>query len=157
MTKRMTATERDTYLHLNVAYQIMSNALRDLNDESLKRVKFLKRDLRMMEKTLERICTDVIGTIPDEQKRGYCNMLRDSSYRVGVKCRATANMHMQDEYGVYMTFDQINVFLDAIKEKCHYCGLDNAGIARCELRKALDELPNDTPECESGCKYYTVI
>ena len=157
MVKRMTATERDTYMHLNIAYQIMSNALRDLNEDGMKRVKYLKRDLRLMEKTLERICTEVIGTLPDEQKRGYCNMLRDSSFKVGVRCKAVSGKPMQDEYGIYMSFTQINTFLEAIQEKCHYCGLDAAGIAQCKLRKALDELPNDTPDTGNGCPYYTVI
>ena len=157
--KRLTATERDAMMSLGVADQIVTNAIRDLREDRYRIVPHLKRDLRMIEKVLERILERFMASIPDAQKRTYVNSLRDGSYTVGVRCRAHNNeLERRDSYGLYLTFGQINALLEAAKEKCHYCGLDAEGVARCKLRKTLDEIPNDAPDSDGrDCPYYRVI
>lgn len=157
--KRMSATERDALMSIGVASQIITNALRDLREERYKLVPNMKRDLRMIEKVIERVVLRFMDSIPMAQRRTYVNSLRDGSYTVGVKCRAHNNeAQRQDEYGLYLTFAQINELLHAAREKCKFCDLDTEGIRRCPLRKTLDEIPNDAPDGDGNdCPYYSIM
>ncbi len=158
--KRLTAAERDAMMNLSVADQIVSNAIRDLGDERVRMVRYMKRDLKCVEKKLEKMLEAVLGTIPPEQQRTYCRSLMDASYTTGVKCRATSGneQRRKDEYGLYLTFSEIEGLLDAAKEKCHFCGLDKEGIRRCPLRKTLDAIPNDAPDSDgTDCPYYRIM
>lgn len=157
--KRMTATERDVLMHLSVADQILTNAVREMPPARMAMVRYMKRDLRMIEVRLEKILRQIVDTLPPEQIRTYARALQDSSYTVGVKCGARNNIGARkDEYGLYLTFAQLETLFDACKDKCHYCGLDTEGIRRCALRKVLDEIPNDAPDSDgTDCPYYRII
>lgn len=157
--KRMTATERETLGALSVASQIMSNAVRDLNGERCKLVKNMRRDLRLCEVTLDRLLQRIVYSIPPEQQRSYAHTLMDTSYTVGAKCRArNGSRASDDEYGMYLTFHQINELLTAAREKCMMCDMTKETIARCTLRKAFDEIPTDAPASDgTDCPYYRII
>ena len=158
--KRMTATERDVIMGLTVADQIITNARTQLRDDRYKMIAGMKRDLAMMEKKLDRILEEFLKTIPTEQILTYRRTLFDSSYTLGVTCRATSNNEQKrkDEYGMYLTFAQIEGLLDGAREKCKFCLLEGEDLKRCPLRKTLDQIPNDAPESDgTDCPYYRVM
>lgn len=157
--KRMTSSERDVLMHLSVANQILTNAVRDMPPARMRMVRFMKRDLRMIEVRLDKILSQIMDTLPTEQIRQYARALQDSSYTVGVKCGARNNIGTRkDEFGMYLTYAQLETLFDACKEKCMMCGLDTEGIRRCALRKVLDEIPNDAPDSDgTDCPYYRII
>ena len=99
---------------------------------------------------------------------GYAQMLRAESdrlglpiisYTVGAKCRArNGSRASDDEYGMYLTFHQINELLTAAREKCMMCDMTKETIARCTLRKTFDEIPTDAPASDgTDCPYYRII
>lgn len=158
--QRMTATERDVLMNLSVADQIVTNAIRDMPPKRLRMIPTMKRDLRMIEVKLDRLLRAVMDTMPTEQIRTYSNALRDCSYTVGVKCAARGkdDARRKNEYGLYLTFSELETLFDACKDKCHMCGLDTEGIRRCRLRKALDAIPNDAPDSDgTDCPYCRII
>ncbi len=155
--KRMSGAEREILGTLGVADQIVTNAVRDLREERYKLVPNLKRDLRLCQTALDRLLLAFVESVPKEQRLAYVRTLRDTSYTTGVRCRARyGNARLDDEYGMYLTFSQINGLMNAAREKCMLCGLDTEGQRRCPLRKVLDEIPNDAPDSD-GCPYYGVI
>lgn len=157
--KRMTATEREALGTLSVADQIVTNAIKMFRDDRYRIVPGMKRDLRLVESTMERLLKRFLDTIPTEQVKSYVHTLQDTSYTTGVRCRARyGNRNLDDEYGMYLTFEQINGLVEACKEKCHYCGYNTEGIRRCKLRKIFDQIPNDAPDDDGyGCPYYRVV
>ena len=158
--KRMTAAERDVMMNLSVADQIVTNAIRDMPPARMRMIRWMKRDLRMIEVKLSKILCAVMDTMPAEQIRTYSNTLRDCSFTTGVKCyaRNSNEGRRKDEYGMYLSFNELEALFKGCRDRCMMCGLDTEGIRRCELRKALDAIPNDAPDSDgTDCPYYRII
>lgn len=157
--KRLTAGERYQLMALGVANQILANAC----GEAEQRVRMVPggwRDLRMIRTVLDRLLDRIMDTMPKEQVRAYAHSLHDASYTVGVRCRAVDNETLrQQEHAIYLSLYALNALGDAAREKCMMCGLDQHGQAKCPLRKAFDEMPNNAPDRSGGggCPYYSVI
>ena len=84
-------------------------------------------------------------------------MLETASYYVGARRPAQGDKN-ESEYGYWLSVKTIRVLLDGLHEKCMMCNLDKAERRACPLRKAIDSIPNDTPDREDGdCHYYTII
>ena len=156
--KRLTAPERYYMMSLGVANQIISNACKDA-EQRVRMVPNGWRDLKMLRAVLDKLLNKIMDTMPAEQVRAYAHSLHDASFTVGVKCRAVDNETLrQQEHAMYLSLYALNALGDAAREHCMMCNLDPHGQAKCPLRKAFDELPNNAPDLESGgCPYYTVI
>lgn len=84
-TKRMTASEREALMRLNVAFEIMALDVMEPLAERMKMIPGARRDLAMMSKRITRIIEAVPGTIPDNQLKTYLNNLKMVSYTIGVR------------------------------------------------------------------------
>lgn len=155
--RRLTADERYQMMSLGVAGQILANAVK----RAEKRVRMVPggwRDLKLVEAKLKTLLEKIMDTMPTEQIRAYAHSLHDADFTVGVRCRAVNNEALREsEHAMYVSLSSLSALGDAAQEKCMMCGLDKAGQAKCPLRKALDELPNNAGErFDGGCPYYGI-
>lgn len=154
--KRLTATERESLIRLNVAAAILGNIPAELS-ERMELIPYAKRDMAMMAKKADALLGRVKATIPEDQERIYDNSLRMASYTIGVRGPGGSGDREKD-YGMWISYGALNAMLDACHDHCLMCSLDKYACKKCALRKALDTVPNDVTEDEDlPCKYRAVI
>lgn len=155
-TKRLTASERDSLLRLNVAMEILISDLGHLTARA-KLVPGARRDMAMMAKKAEGLLKGFAATIPLDQMKTYQNALEMVSYVVGVK-HPGATQRDEKNYGMWIPWEVLNALLAGCHDHCMMCDLDKAQRRACPLRKALTIIPNDSKEREDGdCPYYTLL
>ena len=156
MIKRLNASERDAILRFNVVLEILETETRKLDDR-LKDIPYAKRDIGMMRAKIGKLVNDLAATIPDDQRWHYVKMLETATYYVGAK-NPVKEAHNKSEYGYWLPVNTIEALLDGCHDKCMVCDLDKGQRRACPLRKAIDSIPNDTPERDDGdCQYYTIL
>lgn len=156
MRKRLTASERDAMLRMNVALEILDVEAAKLKSR-LKDVPYAARDIGMMKATIMKLITALNDTIPDDQILHWAKMLKNATYYVGVRDPNAKNRN-EGEYGYWLSVKTIHTLLDGLHDKCMVCDLDKGQRRACPLRKAIDSIPNDTPDREDGdCHYYGVL
>ena len=154
--KRLTATEREALVRLCVAQEIFASVPGELA-ERMKLIPGAKRDLAMMAKKIDKLLDQATDTIPREQWSTYNNSLKMATYAIGVKGPA-GNGQRNNEFGMWLPYDVINALLEGCHDHCLMCEMDKYACRRCGLRKALETVPNDTPDDDSlGCKYKMVM
>lgn len=155
-TKRLTASERESLLRLNVAMEILILDVQQLAERA-KLVPYARRDMAMIAKKAEALLKGFAATIPLEQAMTYRRALEMVSYTIGIKKPG----HMgRDEktYGMWIPFEVLNALLAGCHDHCLMCPSDKAQRRACRLRKALETIPNDTEEREDGdCPFYTLL
>lgn len=155
--KRMTATEKEAMLRLNVALEILDAEPVKLRDR-LKLAPYSARDLGLLKGTIHRLMEKLTHTIPEEQMRMWIRTLETASYTVGNRRPATGMLRDEKGYGLWVSFDTMHALLDGLHDRCLMCSLDGAERRACPLKKALDTIPNDAPGRSDGdCPYYTLI
>jgi hypothetical protein len=156
-TKRMTASEREALMRLNVAFEIMALDVLEPLAERMKMIPGARRDLAMMSKRITKIIEAVPGTIPDNQLKTYLNNLKMVSYTVGV--RSPGKLQRDEKnYGMWVSYETLTALLAGCHDHCLMCHEDKAQRRACELRRALDMIPSDTKDREDGdCPYYTLL
>lgn len=155
--KRMTASEREALMRLNVAFEIIALDVLEPLAERMKMIPGARRDLAMMSKRITKIIEAVPGTIPDNQLRTYLNNLKMVSYTIGVKSPGRLERD-EKNYGIWLSFETLTALLAGCHDHCLMCHEDKAQRRGCELRRALDMIPNDTKDREDGdCPYYTLL
>lgn len=153
---RLTASERESLIRLNVAYEIL-----DSEGEHLARrfgvIPGGRRDLGMLKAKIKKLMEQVVGTIPDDQLKSYVNSLKMASYTVGI--RKPGHMERDEKtYGMWLPFEVINALLAGCHDHCMMCPADKAERRACKLRKALETVPNDTPDRDDDdCPFYTLM
>lgn len=116
-TKRMTASEREALMRLNVAFEIMVLDVMDPLAERMKMIPGARRDLAMMSKRITKIIEAVPGTIPDNQLRTYLNNLKMVSYTVGV--RSPGKLQRDEKnYGMWLSFETLTALLAGCHDHC---------------------------------------
>lgn len=156
-TKRMTASEREALMRLNVAFEIMALDVVEPLAERMKLIPGARRDLAMMSKRITKIIEAVPETIPDNQLKTYLNNLKMVSYTIGVKSPGKMGRDERN-YGMWIPWEVLNALLAGCHDHCLMCHEDRAERRACPLRKALEAIPNDTEEREDGdCPFYTLI
>ncbi|MBQ3424413.1 MAG: hypothetical protein IJH38_04355 [Clostridia bacterium] len=155
-TKRLTASEREALLRMNMAADILMRDIHEL-DQRAKLVPYARRDLAMLAAVAKRLLTGFRDTIPEEQLRTYLNALSAASYVVGIK-RPGAPTRNEKDYGMWLPYEVLNALLAGCHDHCMMCDLDKAGRRACPLKKALDIIPNDSEDRPDGdCPYYTLL
>lgn len=155
-TKRLTASEREALLRMNVAMEILLLDIHQL-DGRAKMVPWARRDLAMLSAVARRLLEGFSATIPPDQTQSYLNALSMVSYTVGVK-KPGAMTRDEKNYGIWLPWEVINAMLVGCHDHCLMCPMDKAQRRACELRKALTTIPNDTEERSDGdCPYYGLI
>ena len=156
-TKRLTASEREALMRLNVAVEIMALDVLDPLAERLKMIPGAKRDLAMMRARIRKIIEAVPGTIPDNQLKTDLNNLKMVSYVIGVKAPGKLGRD-EKTYGMWIPYEVLNALLAGCHDHCLMCPMDKAQRRACGLRKALETIPNDSQERSDGdCPYYTLL
>lgn len=151
--KRLTATEREALMRINLALRFLQGEPADLTRRTamVKRGKWYLGVARGM---LEKYLRGAYLTIPHEQLRILERSIQETSITVGVRCQATRDRNRGTEYGVIVPIDTLNLLFAACADHCLTCTGDRESQARCELRKALDVIPNDAEErTDGGCQY----
>lgn len=155
-TKRLTASEREGLVRMNVALEILTQEPAGLVQRSAM-VPGAKRDLAMMATKIRKLMEGFTETIPDEQLLTYRRALQMTSYVIGMKKPVTSQRD-ETNYGMWLPYEVINTLLGGCHDHCMMCDLDTIGRKKCPLRKALTIIPNDVPDRNDGdCPYYTVI
>ena len=155
-TKRLTASERESLVRLNVALEILTNEPAGLETRSAL-IPGAKRDLAMMKAKIGKLMGEYVLTIPPEQYKTYINALKMATYAIGVK-RPGGQQRNDKDYGLWLPNEVINGLLEGCHDHCMMCSLDRDGRNRCPFRKTLDAIPNDVELREDGdCPYYTAI
>ena len=155
-TKRLSATERESLVRLNIAFEILTREPELLAARSAL-IPGAKRDLAMMSTKISKLMAKFLLTIPPDQYRTYINSLKMASYSVGVR-RPGGTVRDDKNYGLWLSHEVISGLLDGCYEHCMMCSMDKAERRSCILRKTLDAIPNDAPQRDDGdCPYYTII
>lgn len=155
-TKRLTASEREALLRMNVAAEILMLDIHEL-DRRAALVPWGRRDLAMLSAVARRLLGDFARTIPPDQTKTYMNALAMVSYVVGVK-KPGAMSRDEKNYGMWLPYEVLNQLLLGCHDHCLMCPADKAQRRSCPLRKALDNIPNDSTDREDGdCPYYTIL
>ena len=141
--KRLTASERESLLRLNVALEILNTEPEKLAVRA-RMVPYARRDLAMMAVRIRKLLSQFLHTIPDDQKMSYVRSLDTASYVVGAR-RPAGDIQDWKNYGTWLPFDVLNMLLAGCHDHCLMCPMDKAQRQACPLRKAL-EILNTEPE-----------
>jgi hypothetical protein len=155
--RRMTATEKEAMLRLNVALEILDSEPVKLRAR-LAEVPYSGRDLGLLKGTIHRLMKKLTKTIPADQLPMWIRTLETACYTVGNRRPATGMGRDEKSYGIWVSFDTMRILLDGLHDRCLMCALDGTQRRACPLKKALDTIPNDAPRKDDGdCQYYTLI
>ena len=155
-TIRLTASDRESLMRLNVAYEILLTEGAHL-ERRLRMIDGGMRDWGLLKKKINQLMEYMTATIPEDQMMTYLRSMQMTSYTIGIK-RPGATIRNEKDFGMWLSYAVINRLLDGCHDHCMMCSEDKAKRRACELRKALDEIPNDAPERDDDdCPYYTLM
>lgn len=155
-TKRLTASEKESLLRLNLALDILRLDMEPLR-ERIKLVRWAKRDIALLAAVAERLEVAFLETIPVEQLLMFRRTLQMTGYTIGAKRPGPSTLNTK-EYGMWISYDVLFALLTGCHDHCLMCSDDPAQRRGCKLRKALETIPNDSKEREDGdCPFYTVL
>ena len=151
--KRMTASERESLLRLGVIASIIDRDTKALESRN-KIVKNSKRDLAMLRTVTINLFKRYIDTIPIEQHKNMERSLKSTHYHIGVSTSQGNREKLDKDYGLIVSYADMNVIRDGLKDHCLMCGCSPEEQTQCKLRKALDMTYNDVEERTDGrCPY----
>ena len=153
--KRLTATEKDALVRMNVVLEILAKEPENLAERAAM-IPGAKRDLGMMAAKITKLMDAFAETIPQEQLKTYLNALVMADYVIGVR---RPGPHGRDDktYGMWLPNEVIGALLDGCKDHCMMCPDQLDARKRCRLRKALDMCPSDVQQRDDGdCPYFMV-
>ena len=154
--KRLTASEREALMRLNVARDILTLEPAHLTAR-MALVPGAKRDTAMMAAKVKTLMKGIEATIPQEQMMTYLRNIDSACYVVGVK-RPGAQHRDEKNYGIWLPFEVVNTLFAGCHDHCMMCNLDIVGRKQCALRKALHTIPNDSEERSDGdCPYFELM
>ena len=156
-TKRMTATEREALMRVNLALNFLITEAENLKVRN----KLVRRGNQLLAAArglVKRYVTECYATVPAEQLAAVRRSVHDTVYTVGVRCQATRDRKRDEEYGVVVPIGALNVIFSACGDHCLTCMGDFGEQRKCPLRKALDAIPNDVADRDDGrCPYQGVL
>ena len=154
--RRMTGTERDEIMRLAVVDTILSDTREKLKARAGMVVRGRAR-LGLAAWAVDSLLEDLMGTIPANQLLSLRNNLRMNAFTIGAK--RPGGGRAGNEYGVWISFNELNALLAGCHDHCLMCAIEDAGLQRaCPLRKAMDAIVNDVEERTDGkCPYYGVV
>lgn len=154
--KRLTASERESMLRMNVVLEILSNEPGKLAARAAM-IPGAKRDLAMIASRIHKIMDQFNGTIPEEQLKSYLRSLETATYVVGARRPGGTAQDLKD-YGTWLPFEVLNTLIEGCHDHCMMCPGDKAQRRACKLKKALEIIPNDTPDRDDGdCPFYSYM
>lgn len=155
--KRLTASERESIMRINLAMSLVEHHREELK----RRTALIPRGswyLGVARAMLQKYLDGCYQTIPPEQERILKRGMREMTCHVGIRCPATMSAHIERDYGVIVPIEVINTLFSACQDHCITCMKTGEEQKRCELKKALDVVPNDADDRDDGgCPYGTLL
>lgn len=151
---RMTASERESIMRLAMITS-MTHEIEDGLSRRSPGIRGLKRDLAMLRGKSAAMLERVLATVPTAQLKSLDQQMRTSSYVIGVRRPVETGARDNKGYGIWISWEQLAVFVRAMDDHCLVCDKRGQEIQQCELKKALDLLGVDSVSHEHGCGYWT--
>lgn len=152
---RLKASEREAMMRMALAEDFLLKNKRDL-DSRLMRIHRGHNLISVICGMIRKLNLLLYGTIPEDQMKSFTRNIQSLTYCIGVQ-RPQGNDRSGD-FGLWLSFDTINVLLDALKDHCLMCNLDTVEQRKCPLAKALDEVGNNIDDKHTGfCRYKGVL
>lgn len=155
--KRLTATEREALMRINLALSLILTEEGNLRNRN----KLIRRGgtyLGAARGLMARYVDEFYRTVPVEQLKSVYRAVKDTTYTVGVRCPATRDKKRDKEYGVVVPIGALNALFAACGDHCLMCMGNREEQGKCPLRKALDAIPNDVSDRNDGrCPYQGVL
>lgn len=154
--KRLTASEKEALVRLNVALEILTTEPEHLAQRAAL-IPGAKRDMAMMAAKIFKLLGGFADTIPADQLLPYRRALMGTSYMIGMKKPGVEPLD-EKNYGMWLPYEVLNALIAGCHDHCMMCNLDKVGRKQCPLRKALDTIPNDSEPLPDGdCQFYTLM
>lgn len=117
-----------------------------------------KRDLALLRSVSMKLVYKLIEVMPLEDRKDGDDIkkwLTHMKIYTSVPGRAEHNaVNPIKDFGLYLSYEDINTLIAAAGEKCALCDLDERESKKCKLRKVLKKLPlADTKDNCNGCPY----
>lgn len=156
-TRRLTADEREALTRISLAVEFLKVESKFLE----RRSKMIRRGawyLAVAKGLMDRYLKDVYRTVPREQLVVIQRSFKETTVEVGIKCNATRKVNLDKEFGLVIPMYAANKLMEAARDRCLMCGLNTEEQRKCELRKAIDMIPNNIEDREDGgCPYHWAV
>lgn len=154
--KRMVAAEQRATLELHAIIAQM----KFIEDGVGPRIKRLRGGMGLLHSSrglLTKLANELVLSTPKEQQEHMGRQLAGLYMHIGVKDNI-AQQKRNAENGRHMTFNELDVVADAIRECCMHCTInDPQEQKKCKYCKLLEVLPtNKTDEDARGCGYFAI-
>lgn len=155
--KRLTASERDAVLRLCAAMAILGSEP-DKIKQRLSDMPFAKRDVGLIRKNISKMIEHIVLSVPVSQLNSLKRDIHNTTYSVSPRKLSATDTANEKNAFMSLSYDTIYTLLEGVHDKCLMCDLDKGQRRACKLRKAIDSIPNDTPDREDGdCHYYGIL
>lgn len=149
--KRMTADERDALMHL-AALKTLTPVTYVSLEKRAKNIKLAKARLGLLAWLSEWLVNVFMASIPDDQIESMKRNLEGCTFQIGA--RKVVKNGDADEWGLWVSNDDLNALMEAAENKCLTCDLHDSRERSCKLRAALDRLGADGQhDAGKGCEY----
>ncbi len=143
---RLRRNEKFAMMHM----MYVATTLEDLQKDLADRLGMLENGSERMKTVAEladRLLTDLRVTVPEDQRVSMENTGKDYEMRLAPKMTPCGN-------NVIMTADEFRALVDAAREKCRECVMDDTECENCELYRLLTcVLPIDDYHSINLCPY----
>lgn len=133
---RMTGAERNDFLYLLAADQLLQGGHAEGIERWIRQVSGGWRDIRMIQTRMSGLMERVARLVPPVQIKAICNQMQYSD--IHIEPHRVAPRPGQWVIGL----DDLGVLAGAAVEgMCMMCSKDRSGQKECSLRRVLDNLP----------------
>lgn len=152
--KRLTHDEYTAFISLKEVQAVLrSPIVLPVLKDRLKGIKYGARDAALTVRTLDRLADALQETVPGKQSDTLDRNLAQTELYVGVR---TTRKFDKTNYGMILSWDQLEALGTAAREKCLMCTLNTQEQRQCPLAKLLDGLPGERNENARGCGYFGI-
>lgn len=148
--KRLTASERQTFMHAIAAVEAMENLGKmETRIQSIPKGKWLYKTARGL---IGKLYEEVFRSVPLEQQKSIQRNLPGLRYSLSI---VHVNGKDYSNDGFWLSWAALESLTDAVKDHCLMCQKNTMEQRMCPLAKALDELPCiKADEDARGCRYF---
>ena len=153
--KRMVSAEQRATLELHAIIAQMK-FIEDGVGQRIKRIKGGMGLLHSSRGLLTRLANELVLSAPLEQQKHLGRQLVGLYMNIGVRDKI-AQQKRDGEIGRLMTFNELDVVADAIRECCRMCTIDDPQEQKkCKYCRLMNVLPTNKPdENARGCGWFT--
>lgn len=156
MEKRMVSAEQKALLELHAIVSQSAFVEQGL-ERRIAGIKGAKGWLHSAQSLMVKLANELAMTIPIEQRQHLSRQLAGLYMHVGVRDKY-AEKKRDATGGRLMSFNELDVVADAIRECCRTCTIDDPQQQKqCKFCKLLESLPTDKPdENARGCGFFSM-